>query len=52
MYKTLKVVKLSRYAIMYLTFLINSEESDRAENRGDGIVMPVGFVGLKDEYKT
>jgi len=52
MHKTLKVIKLSRYAIMYLTFLIYSEESDRAENRGDGVIMPVEFIGLKDEYKT
>ncbi|WP_461636945.1 LA2681 family HEPN domain-containing protein [Labilibaculum euxinus] len=51
-YKTMKVIRLSRYAIMYLTFLMYSEESERTDKRGDGIIMPVDFIGLKDEYKT
>lgn len=50
--KTLKVIKLSRSALMYLSFMIYEEESHREKNRGDGLIMPVEFRNLKDDYKT
>ncbi|MEA2065842.1 MAG: LA2681 family HEPN domain-containing protein [Thermotogota bacterium] len=50
--KTLKVIKLSRSALMYLSFMIYEEESHREKNRGEGVIMPVEFIQLKDEYKT
>jgi hypothetical protein len=50
--KTLKVMKLCRSALMYLSFLIYDEENHRMKNRNDDIIMPVHFLKLKDEYKT
>ena len=50
--KTLKALKLSRSALMYLSFMIYQEESTREKKRGDGLIMPVEFINLKDEYKT
>jgi len=50
--KTFKILKLSRSALMYLSFLIYEEESKRQENRDDGIIMLVEFKNLRDEYKT
>jgi hypothetical protein len=50
--KTFKILKLSRSAIMYLSYLIYVEESEREKNRGNGLIMPVEFINLKDEYKT
>lgn len=50
--KTFKILKLSRSALMYLSYLIYGEESEREKNRGDGVIMPVEFIKLKDEYKT
>lgn len=50
--KTMKAVKLSRSALMYLSFMIYQEESNREKKRGDGLIMPMEFINLKDEYKT
>lgn len=50
--KTFKILKLSRSALMYLSFLIYEEESKRQKNRDDGLIMPVEFIKLRDEYKT
>ncbi len=49
--KTFKILKLSRSALMYLSYMIYGEESERQENRGDGVIIPVDFINLKDEYK-
>jgi hypothetical protein len=49
--KTLKMVKLSRSALMYLLFMIYEEESYREKSRGEGLIMPVEFRNLNDEYK-
>ncbi len=49
--KTFKILKLSRSAIMYLSFLIYEEENKREKNRNDGLIMPVDFIKLRDEYK-
>ena len=49
--KTFKILKLSRSALMYLSFLIYEEESKRQKNRGDGLIMPVEFIKLSDDYK-
>ena len=50
--KTLKVMKLCRSALMYLSFLIYDEENHRKKSRNDDMIMPVHFINLKDEYKT
>lgn len=50
--KTFKILKLSRSALMYLSYLIYEEESKREKNRENKIVMPVEFIKMKDEYKT
>jgi tetratricopeptide (TPR) repeat protein len=50
--KTFKILKLSRSALMYLSYMIYGEENERQKNRGDGVIMPVDFINLKDEYKT
>jgi len=50
--KTFKMLKLSRSALMYLSYLIYVEESQREKSRGDGLIMPIEFIKLKDEYKT
>ncbi len=50
--KTFKILKLSRSALMYLSYMIYEEESERQKNRGDGVIIPVDFINLKDEYKV
>ena len=50
--KTFKILKLSRSSLMYLSYMIYEEESKREKKRGNGLVMPVEFIKLKDEYKT
>jgi hypothetical protein len=49
--KTFKILKLSRSALMYLSFLIYEEESNRQRNRDKGLIIPVDFIKLSDEYK-
>jgi tetratricopeptide (TPR) repeat protein len=48
--KTIKVIKLSRSALMYLSFMIYEEENHREKNR-EGATLPMEFIHLKDEYK-
>ncbi|GAB6121600.1 LA2681 family HEPN domain-containing protein [Dysgonomonas termitidis] len=50
--KTLKVIKLSRSALMYLAYVFYEEESNREQFRDRTTIMPVEFINLKDEYKT
>ena len=50
--KTLKVIKLSRSALMYLSYAIYEEESNREKFRDKKTIMPVEFINLADEYKT
>lgn len=49
--KTIKVIKLSRSALMYLSFMIYEEESKRETNR-KGTTLPMEFNYIRDEYKT
>jgi hypothetical protein len=50
--KTLKVIKLSRSALMYLSYAIYEEESNREKYRDKKTIIPVEFIKIKDEYKT
>jgi tetratricopeptide (TPR) repeat protein len=50
--KTLKVIKLSRSALMYLAYVFYGEESNREKFRDRATIMPVEFINLRDEYKT
>ncbi|HHT22337.1 MAG TPA: tetratricopeptide repeat protein [Bacteroidales bacterium] len=50
--KTLKVIKLSRSALMYLAYSIYEEESKRDKFRNRATIMPVNFINLDDELKT
>ena len=50
--KTFRLLKLSRSALMYLSFLIYEEESRREKDRGNGKIIPINFIKLRDEYKT
>ena len=47
--KTLKLIKLVRAAIIYISLGFNIEER---RNRTDKPTLPIDFVELKDEYKT
>ncbi len=47
--KTLKLLKLTRSAIMYLSFLIFDEENSRKKNYD--FTLPVDFIEYKYEYK-
>jgi len=49
--KTLKILKLCRSALMYLSFLIYVEESKRDKFRGDNLIVPVDFIQLNDADK-
>jgi len=49
--KTFKILKLSRSALMYLSFLIYEEENKRRKNLDEGLIMPVEFIKLSDDYK-
>ncbi len=51
--KTLKLIKLSRVALMYLSLAVHSEELQRAQKRGsDEIVMPMYLNKFEDDWKT
>ena len=50
--KTLRVIKLSRSALMYLAYVYYEEESNRERFRDRKTVIPVDFINLRDEYKT
>lgn len=50
--KTLKVVKLSRSALMYLAYVFYEEESNRERFRDRKTIIPMEFINLRDEYKT
>jgi tetratricopeptide (TPR) repeat protein len=49
--KTLKILKLSRSALMYLSFLIYDEENQRRKEMGDKLFLPMEFIKLVDEEK-
>lgn len=49
--KSLKILKLSRSALIYLSFLIYIEEKQRSKNRGDKFVMPIEFIKINDKDK-
>lgn len=49
--KTLKILKLSRSALMYLSFLIYDEERRRNKNIGDKLVMSMEFIKINDKEK-
>ena len=48
--KTLKILKLSRAALMYLSFSIYDEETDRKPK--NGITIPQSFIKLNDKRKV
>lgn len=50
--KTLKLLKLSRSAIMYVSFLIYDEENRRKSNDKKGITLPVNFSNIRDSDKV
>jgi len=49
--KTLKILKLSRSALMYLSFLIHDEENQRKKTMGDKIAIPIEFLEIDDKEK-
>lgn len=49
--KTLKILKLSRSALMYLSFLIYDEENQRRKTKGNKLSLPMHFIKLDDEWK-
>lgn len=49
--KTFKLLKLSRSALMYLSFLIYDEEKERSKLFDDKMTMPVEFIKLRDDEK-
>ena len=50
--KTLKIMKLSRSALLYLSFLIYEEESLRKNEVNDTPIIPIDFLKLEDEDKV
>ena len=51
--KSFKLLKLTRSAILYLSFLIYEEESERNKKRDKNhVVVPMFSVTLYDKYKT
>ena len=48
---TLKILKLSRSAIMYLSFLIHYEENLKKETMDKGLIMPIEFSQINDDEK-
>ncbi len=49
--KTFKLLKLSRSALMYLSFLIYDEEKERSQHFENKITIPVEFIRLRDDEK-
>jgi hypothetical protein len=49
--KTFKLLKLSRSALMYLSFLIFDEERERNKSRDGRVTIPVDFLIIDDEDK-
>ncbi len=49
--KTLKMLKLSRSALMYLSFLIHEEENQRKKTMGNKIAIPIEFLEIDDKEK-
>ena len=50
--KTLKLQKLSRSAIMYLSYIINKEEDRKINENGNRKAIPVEFIELNNKYRT
>ncbi|NLP59365.1 LA2681 family HEPN domain-containing protein [Lutibacter sp. B1] len=49
--KTFKLLKLSRSALMYLSFLIYDEERERKKLLGNKLTMPMEFIEIQDDEK-
>lgn len=49
--KTLRLIKLARAGIIYLTLAMHREERRRAERAGDGLTMPLPLTSLPDRFK-
>lgn len=49
--RALRVLKLARAALVYLSLAIHSEERQRQRNRGEGFVMTMPMDTLKDAWK-
>jgi LA2681-like HEPN len=49
--RTLRLLKLSRAALIYLSLAVHSEERLRQKNRGDGLVMPMPLDTWEDAWK-
>lgn len=49
--KTLKVLKLSRSALLYLSFLIYNEEIERHKNKADELSISIDMVKIRDKDK-
>lgn len=49
--KTFKLLKLSRSALMYLCFLIYTEERQKNKNSGDKLMLPIEFIKINDKDK-
>ena len=49
--RTFRLLKLSRSAIMYLSFLIFDEERERNKSLNDKVTIPMDFMRINDEDK-
>lgn len=49
--KTLKILKLARAALMYLSFAVYEEEAKRRSNIKDGLIASVNIPSYKENYK-
>lgn len=49
--KALRVLKLARASLIYLSLAVHREEYLRNEQRGDGLVMPMELNTLPDDWK-
>ncbi|MEW8692238.1 MAG: LA2681 family HEPN domain-containing protein [Candidatus Thiodiazotropha endolucinida] len=49
--KSLRLLKLARAGLIYLSLAVHREEQLRAEQRGDGLVMPMELDTWPDDWK-
>ncbi len=49
--KALRLLKLARAGLIYLSLAVHREELLREEQRGDGLVMPMGLDTWPDDWK-
>jgi LA2681-like HEPN len=50
--KTLRLLKLSRAALIYLSLGMHQEERQRAKERGDAFLMPMDLSPWDDKWKV